>query len=260
MIMKHLIKISAFIFAFILFSCSKNSDNAISMAGNYSLTNQAYYQGDSLTNPDMVVDNQMKVYSDNAWMFIAIRDGVGAFSAGTYDMEGDLLTEHAVNVNPDSSGKNFTLRIVLTESGYNQIIDEILDNDGNAWKLEESYERHSAGESSDLDGLYRQSQTLNIIDGDTTDVSYNEFKMIHQGEFMWGAQSQNEDGSIINYVGHGTLTVDGDMVTEELEESSMEGITGTYKMTIQRNDNGFSQTTTDEKTGNSNIKTYIRIQ
>ena len=260
MIMKHLIKISAFIFAFILFSCSNNTDNAISMVGNYSLTNQAYYQGDSLTNPDMVVDNQMKVYSDNAWMFIAIRDGVGAFSAGTYDMEGDLLTEHAVNVNPDSSGNNFTLRIVLTESGYNQIIDEILDNDGNAWKLEESYERHSAGESSDLDGLYRQSQTLNIIDGDTTDVSYNEFKMIHQGEFMWGAQAQNEDGTVVMHVGHGTVSVDGDMMTEELEESSMEGITGTYHVKIERIENGFSQTITDEETGNSNIKTYIRIQ
>lgn len=258
--MKHLIRNLPIFFALVLFSCSQNSDEAISMVGNYTLTNQAYYQGDSLTNPDMVVDNQMKVYTDNGWMFIAIRDGSAAFSAGTYDMEGDMLTEHAVNINPDSSGNDFALRIQMTDTGYIQFIDEILDNDGNAWKLEESYEKHASGPASDLDGLYRQSQTLNIVDGDTTDASYNEFKLIHQGEFMWGAQGQNEDGSVMRHVGHGTVSFDGDMMTEELEESSMEGITGTYHVKIERIENGFSQTITDEETGNSNIKTYIRIQ
>ncbi len=45
-----------------------------------------------------------------------------------------------------------------------------------------------------------------------------------------------------------------------VKNQMMEGITGTYHVKIERFENGFSQTITDEETGNSNGKTYIRIQ
>ena len=78
--------------------------------------------------------------------------------------------------------------------------------------------------------------------------------------FCGGAQSISQDGSVNNYVGQGKITVNGDEVTEVLEDSNMEGITGIYPITIERTDSGFIQTLINRTTNAINKKTYTKIQ
>ena len=257
--MKKVEKLVLVVLVLSVFACSKEKAD-INVEGNYTLSSQEFYLGDSLAS-DLAVAKQIKFFTNQHWMFIGFRgDSTVAFSAGTYSINEDMLTEQTLTSNPDSAGSDFMLRIEMTDNGYRQIIDEMVLADGEVWKLDETYERNKVNEASDLDGLYRLTKSVNIAEGDTSETTYHEFKMISKGEFLWGAQSISQDGSVNNYVGQGKITVNGDEVTEVLEDSNMEGITGIYPITIERTDSGFTQTITNSTTNEINKKTYTKIQ
>ena len=242
-----------------VFACSEEKVD-INVEGNYTLSSQEYYLGDSLTTTDLAVAKQIKIFTNEHWMFIGFRgDSTVGFSAGTYSINEDMLTEHTLTSNPDSAGNDFMLRIEMTGNGYRQIIDEMALDNGEVWKLDEGYVRNQVTEASDLDGLYRLTKSVNIAEGDTSENTYHEFKMISKGEFLWGAQAINQDGSVNNYVGHGKIMVNGNEVTEVLEDSNMAEITGTFAITIERTDSGFTQTNTNPTTNAINKKTYTKI-
>lgn len=256
--MKNLEKMFLMVLIGLVVACQQEKA-VINVEGNYTLSSQEFYNGDSLINPEFVVREQIKIYTDKEWMFIRFSDSTAGFSAGTYSISDDLLTEYALTNNPDSAGNDFILRIEMTDNGYRQIIDEMEMDNGEVWKLDEGYVRNQVSEASDLDGLYRLTKSVNIAEGDTSETTYHEFKMISKGEFLWGAQAINQDGSVTNYVGHGKITVNGNEVIEILEDSNMEGIAGTYAITIERTDSGFTQTITNGSTNAVNKKTYTKI-
>ena len=112
-----------------VFACSKEKVD-INVEGNYTLSSQEFYLGDSLAS-DLAVAKQIKIFTNQHWMFIGFRgDSTVAFSAGTYSINEDMLTEQTLTSNPDSAGSDFMLRIEMTDNGYRQIIDEMVLADG----------------------------------------------------------------------------------------------------------------------------------
>lgn len=252
-------------FAAIILSCNRTS-KVDSMEGVYKIEKQvindgkqdyAYLSSDGHT--------QYKIYTPEAYFYIVVgKDSSVGFGTGTYtQIDGKIEEQNIFNSGSLDTANTALLEIRnKTDQGYTQYIDA-LDVRGAKYKVTEDYTSLGAKGNSALDGVWHQIKNIQITGTDTVDATYNEYKVFHGGHFMWAARglSDSTKNTYKNYVGYGSFTLKDNALTENLEMSSMSGITGKYDINISFNGNDeYTQKTSDTtKAKVVGIKTYKRI-
>lgn len=208
-------------------------------------------------------NTQYKIYTPSAYFYIAIgKDSSVGFGLGTYTQHINKISEANIyNGGTLDTASTAILEITRNEKGYSQLIPEFLVS-GKKYKWTEEYTSIASNGESSLNGVWHQTKNIEINGKDSVDRTYNEYKVFQGGHFMWAARYlvDSSKNKFSNIVGMGTFTLNNDSLTENLEMSSMKGITGKYNINIKVNGpDEFSQTTTDTTSHSIGIKTYKRI-
>ena len=249
-----------------LFSCgSKEESKTESQAGVYSMDKQIGSDGKTeMVNQARDGGFQIKIYTDQNYFYIAMnKDSATSFGVGSYTLAGSKIEEKNIyNAAALDTAGTFNLDITKNEKGYTQVIPEIMIQ-GKNWKLTEEYTSLPTTGTSELDGVWKQSKYLVVSGKDTTDQSYNEYKVYHGGHFMWATRymvdtTKKEYKAV---VGHGTFTLKDGGLTELLDKSSMAGAVGKYDIKVVFNGKDeYTQETADTKNKSVGFKTYQRVK
>jgi hypothetical protein len=208
-------------------------------------------------------DVQYKIYTPEGYFYIAMsKDSVVNFGTGSYVLGDKVITEsnifNSISLDTASSVK---LDITTGEKGYTQVIPEITVS-GTKYKFTEDYTTVATTGTSALDGIWHQTKTIVVKGKDTTDASYNEYKVYNSGHFMWATKyTDTATKKDVKLVGHGTFTVNNNDLIEQLDMSSRSGITGKYNIKLKFNGaDEYTQETADTVAKTVNFKTYKRVK
>ncbi len=248
-----------------ILSCSQ-SPKVDSMAGVYKMEKQLMNDGvKDYTFLASEGNTQFKIYTPESYFYIAVgKDSSVSFGTGSYTLtDGKVEEQNVFNSGSLDTANTALLEISnKTDKGYTQYIDA-LEVRGTKYKLTEDYSSLEAKGTSPLDGVWHQIKNLEITGTDTVDATYNEYKVFHAGHFMWAARGlvDSVKNTYKNYVGHGTFSLVDNALTENLDMSSMAGITGRYDISITFNGTDeYTQKTSDTtKSKVVGFKTYKRI-
>lgn len=238
--------------------------NKESQTGVYKLDKQVTNDGVKIyTHLASEGTTQYKIYTPTEYFYIANgQDSSVGFGLGTYTKkDGKIEESNIYNVNSLDTTSTFHLDIAITKNGFTQVIPDILVN-GIKYKLTEDYTTLESKGSSALDGLWHQTKNIEINGNDSVDRTYNEYKIFHAGHFMWGARylSDSLNNKYEKIVGHGTFSLKGDALVEDLDMSSRQEIIGKYNIIVKFNGtNEFTQQTADTSTHIVGFKTYQRV-
>ena len=249
-----------------LFSCgSKEESKTESQAGVYSMDKQIGSDGKTeMINQASDGGFQIKIYTDQNYFYIAMgKDSAASFGLGSYTLAGSKIEEKNIyNAAALDSAGTFNLEITKSEKGYTQVIPEIMIQ-GKKWKLTEEYTSLPTTGTSELDGVWKQSKNLVVSGKDTTDQTYNEYKIYSGGHFMWATRYQADTTKQVfkNVVGHGTFTLKDGALSENLDKSSLAGAVGKYDIKVVFNGKDeYTQETADTKNKTVGFKTYQRVK
>ena len=247
-----------------IYSCG-NENKSESQAGVYSMEKQVGSDGKTETvNQSSDGGFQIKIYTDQNYFYVAMtKDSSASFGLGTYTLNGSKIEEKNIyNAASLDTAGTFNLDITKNEKGYSQVIPEIMIQ-GKKWKLTEEYSSLPTTGTSELDGVWKQSKNLVVSGKDTTDQTYNEYKIYSGGHFMWATryQADTTKKEFKNVVGHGTFTLKDGGLTEQLDKSSLAGAVGKYDIKIVFNGKDeYTQETADTKNKSVGFKTYKRVK
>ena len=208
---------------------------------------------------------QYKIYTPEGYFYIKeTKDSSVSFGTGSYVQAGNTITETNIyNSGSFDTAWSAKVEVEAAEKGYNQTVPELTVN-GTKYKLVENYTTvATTAAASPLDGIWKQTKTLVVSGKDTTDRTYNEYKVYSAGHFMWATRYMNDTTAktMTNLVGHGTFTLNNDALTEQLDFSSRKDILGTYNIKIKFNgDDEYTQETVDAKAQTTDLKTYKRLK
>lgn len=249
-----------------LFSCgNKEESKSESQAGVYSMDKQTGSDGKTeVLNQASDGGFQIKIYTDQNYFYIAMaKDSVASFGVGSYTLAGSKIEEKNIyNAAGLDTAGTFNLEITKSDKGYTQVIPEIMIQ-GKKWKLTEEYSSLPTTGTSELDGVWKQSKNLVVSGKDTTDQTYNEYKIYSGGHFMWATRYQVDTTKkeFKNVVGHGTFTLKDGGLTEQLEKSNLAGAVGKYDIKVVFNGKDeYTQETADTKNKTVGFKTYQRVK
>jgi len=247
-----------------ILSCSQ-SPKVDSMAGVYKMEKQLMNDGvKDYTFLASEGNTQFKIYTPESYFYIAIgKDSSVSFGTGSYTLnEGKIEENNVYNSGSLDSANTAILEISnKNEKGYSQYIDA-LEVRGTKYKLTEDYSSLEAKGTSPLDGVWHQIKNIEIKGTDSTDRTYNEYKVFHGGHFMWAARvlQDTANNGFSNVIGHGSFTLADNALTENLEMSSMKGITGKYNIILSFNGTDeFTQKSADSTSKVVGYKTYKKI-
>ena len=209
-------------------------------------------------------DIQYKVFTSEGYFYIGInKDSTAGFGTGAYKQDGNVITETNIfNSGSLDTAWDAKLEITTNEKGYTQLIPSLMSN-GVSYKNTEDYSKVAASGTSALDGIWHQTKTLVVKGKDTSDQTYNEYKVYHAGHFMWATKyiSDTATKKMETMVGHGTFTLDKEALTENLDLSNRAGINGKYDIKIKFNGpDEYTQETVDATNKTVGFKTYKRIK
>jgi hypothetical protein len=236
-----------------------------SMAGVYHLEKQVVNDGaKDFTYLAADGRNQIKIYTPDSYFYITMTNDTSVgFGVGSYTInEGKVVETNIFNSGSLDSANTATLEISnKSDKGYTQFIDALMMR-GTSYKLTEEYSTIASSGTSALDGVWHQVKNIEINGTDSTDRTYNEYKVFHGGHFMWAARvlQDTANNGFSNVIGHGSFTLADNALTENLEMSSMKGITGKYNIILSFNGTDeFTQKTADTSSKVVGYKTYKKI-
>ena len=247
-----------------LIACDSNTES-VSQDGVYSLEKMVTNDGKTETTYLSSEGNQQyKIYTLDNYFYIAIRnDSTASFGLGTYTVKGKKIEETNIyNAGTLDTVSTAHLEVSSTEKGYQQVIPSLKVR-GIDYKLVEDYVKIQAAGSSELDGVWKQTKNLVVKGKDTTDATFNEYKIYHAGNFMWATRYlvDTTKKEYKNAVGHGTFRLNKEALTEQLEHTNLSGITGKYDIKIKFNGKDeYTQETADAKSKSVGFKTYQRVK
>lgn len=256
---KRLLSLSAIIF---LATACQQPKTPESQAGVYKMESSNLKGGTSDTtysNP-----HQLKIYNATHYFYVAMTDDSAvSFGLGSYKQDGANITETNVyNTGSLDTAADFKLTITKTEKGYSQNIPEIVVS-GTKYSLTENYATVAASGTSDLDGIWKETSNYTVKGKDTSSTLGVQFKMYHAGHFVF-AHRYPTDATNTTFkkgFGSGTFTY-ANGVAEEVNDfsnyPSVIGVKYILKIVFNGKDE-FTQTITDEKTGNYTVETYKRL-
>lgn len=242
----------------------KQETKSTSLVGVHKLDKQVITDGKTETvRTTENGDVQYKIYTQEGYFYIGMsKDSSGGFGTGTYKQEGNTITEsNTYNSGSLDTAWNAKLEITAAEKGYTQVIPELMAG-GAKYKVTENYTTVASTGTSALDGIWHQTKTVLIKGKDTTNQTYNEYKVYHAGHFMWATKyTDTATKKVSNLVGHGTFTVNNNDLTEQLDISNVKGAVGKYNIKLKFNGaDEYTQETADTVAKTVNFKTYKRIK
>ena len=259
--MKKILIFTALVSCVIL-GCKKKE--TVSQAGVYRLDKQMASSGGKDTTYKRT---QMKVYTDRYFMYSGTApDSSVGFGVGSYNLDtGNRIIERNIYSSGylDSS-KSFNLIVTRKDSGYSQIIPDLVVVKGVKWKLMEDYSKLPSSDTSILDGLWKLDKTFWVKGKDTTKGNETQFKIFWGGHFMFVHRYPlDQTGKTFkNGFGYGTFSFKRDTLTEEDEMSSHSVLVGrkfAIKITLNGNDE-YSQVIDDPKANEITTEIYRRVK
>lgn len=248
----------------LLASC-KQSAKTETQEGVYTMDQAVMTVGGKETTYKSTEGNtQLKIYTPENYFFIVLsKDSSAGFGVGSYTKDGNKIVESNIfNTNTLDTAQQVGLEITMSEKGYTQSIADMMVG-GNKFSSKEDYSSIAASGTSQLDGVWHQVKNIVVNGKDSSDQTYNEYKVYHAGHFMWGARylADTTANKFEKIIGHGTFTLNNDALTENLEMSSRKGITGKYNIVVKFNGpDEYTQQTADTSTHVVGFKTYQRVK
>ena len=170
--------------------------------------------------------NQLKIYSNNRYMFAFMHPQIGVDAgAGLANWDNGVMTEIPLfNHNGSVNGFKFDVTIDQTNTGFTQSLVGLITEDGRSLDMIETWETVSTQESP-YDGLWQQ-----IITKENSDSKISEIKMIGGGYFI--TMTRSEVGSVIEKNFHfGNFTImDNKRAVQKTITSSDEAQIGIEKI------------------------------
>tara|TARA_A200000113_G_scaffold71769_1_gene62698 strand:- start:498 stop:1250 length:753 start_codon:yes stop_codon:yes gene_type:complete len=170
--------------------------------------------------------NQLKIYSNNRYMFAFMHPQIGVDAgAGLANWNNGVMTEIPLfNHNGSVNGFKFDVTIDQTNTGFTQSLVGLITEDGRSLDMIETWETVSTQESP-YDGLWQQ-----IITKKNSDSKISEIKMIGGGYFI--TMTRSEVGSVIEKNFHfGNFTImDNKRAVQKTITSSDEAQIGIEKI------------------------------
>ena len=170
--------------------------------------------------------NQLKIYSNNRYMFAFMHPQIGVDAgAGLANWDNGVMTEIPLfNHNGSVNGFKFDVTIDQTNTGFTQSLVGLITEDGRSLDMIETWETVSTQESP-YDGLWQQ-----IITKKNSDSKISEIKMIGGGYFI--TMTRSEVGSVIEKNFHfGNFTImDNKRAVQKTITSSDEAQIGIEKI------------------------------
>ena len=170
--------------------------------------------------------NQLKIYSNNRYMFAFMHPQIGVDAgAGLANWNNGVMTEIPLfNHNGSVNGFKFDVTIDQTNTGFTQSLVGLITEDGRSLDMIETWETVSTQESP-YDGLWQQ-----IITKENSDSKISEIKMIGGGYFI--TMTRSEVGSVIEKNFHfGNFTImDNKRAVQKTITSSDEAQIGIEKI------------------------------
>lgn len=263
--MKNLIPIGCL--AVIIAGCAQSVDLSKLMPGTYSLTEMNVEQdGKSNAYND---SRMMKIYTDDHFMFTMFnpKDSTVSFGVGTYSANagGDSIIEHNIYRSAFSSildgPKDYHLNVMTTPQGYKQIVGGINIGDVPS-VLTEFYSRVKDTTSHPLDGVWKETRSYMVVDGDTLPNDRVQYKAFYKGYFMFGNTFQSGPDETNSGMGYGTFKKVGDNEIEEMDlVSSYPVIMGnTFRVKYEMPDNDHFVQTITNADGSIGVEYYERLK
>jgi hypothetical protein len=233
-----------------------------SQAGVYKMESSNVKGGN--TDSTYANPHQLKIYNASHYFYVAMSDdSTVSFGLGSYKQEGANITETNIyNTGSLDTAADFKLTVVKTDKGYTQNIPEIVVN-GSKYALTETYAAVAATGTSDLDGVWKQTANYTMKGKDSSSTPGVQFKIYHAGHFIFAHRYPTDATNTVfkKGFGSGTFTYANGVAEETNDFSNYPSVIG-VKYTLKIVFNGkdeFTQTITDEKTGNYTVETYKRL-
>ncbi len=207
---------------FIFLSCN-TGEKSLDIKGAYIMESQTLNDG---TNDTKLTDlKQLKIYTDDFFMYSQVNpgDSISAFGVGSYSIDSGKVVE---NVIYSASGSNvgtqnvYKLYITTNPDGYTQVIPEILiDSVKN--KLTEEYRNVGTDQTSQLDGVWKETESYNITQANDTIMSERtQYKAFFRGYFMFGHTFVDSASVTHTGIGFGTFERKSDTLITETDLNS----------------------------------------
>ena len=256
--------IVGFAMAALLASCSQ-PEAPVSQAGVYSMDKVVWNYGGK-DNESSAADGhtQFKIYTAESYFYIGeSKDSAVSFGVGSYTQK-DANNIEEVNIfNTTTLDTAVTAKLTITKSekGYNQKIAALMIN-GVQWSSSEDYTKLEGAGTTDLDGLWHQTKSINVTGQDSVVNTYNEYKVFQSGHFMWAARAVTDTTTNVmaNHIGKGSFTLSNGTLIEDLTFSSNRAWIGKFNIPVTFNGpDEFTQTISDTVNKVISIKTYKRV-
>lgn len=258
-------KVVYILVAVVLFSFNTVRRNQISdMSGAFKLLSKSISNG---TIDSVVANiNQLKIYTEDYFMYAATHDSVASFSIGSYTKEGSKLTEY---VQFSASGTSryeptkFMLDIDKTAEGYKQTFGDTGTLQGKKLNHIEKYRHVGTKVKCPMDGAWKQMESYGIKNKDTTWDNGINYKICNDGYIIWGDFHKNATTKKLStFMGFSTFKMKENKGTELCINSNYFQNKGkTFNMDIEfRNSNEFKQTIVDSVSGIKYVEIYQRLK
>ena len=217
----------------------KHLQPPIQQSGVYQLNKQMVSDGKKDTTYSRT---QIKIYTANHFMYASLApDSSVGFGVGAYKQHSasKITEENIYSSRLLDSAHSFTLLITRTDSGYTQVIPDMLLSNGIKYKMTEIYSRMPASDTSALDGLWKMSETYQVKGKDTIKQPTTQFKVFQGGHFMFVHRYPvDKTGTKFkNGFGYGSFSLKNDTLSEE-DEISNHTVLLHRKFAIKINFNG----------------------
>jgi hypothetical protein len=248
----------------IMAGCNQTEAPA-SQAGAYSLDKVIWNDG-TKDNESSAADGntQFKIYTADSYFYIGEgKDSSVSFGVGSYTQtDANNIEElNIFNITGLDTAGTAKLAITKTDKGYKQVIAELMVG-GAKWSGTEEYTKLEGAGTTDLDGLWHQTKSINVTGQDSVVNTYNEYKVFHAGHFIWAARaiSDSANNTYSNAIGKGSFTLSNGALTEDLTFCNNRAWVGKYNIPVTFNGpDEFTQTISDTVNKMTSIKTYKRV-
>lgn len=245
--------------------CKREVDLSKEIPGTYSLVSQEVQQGTKTnTYRDL---RQLKIYTPTHYMYTQMNpsDSSYAFAFGTYETDGDTLTEHLIYSASDSSfddqPDSYKLAIQITPEGYTQVIKDFVI-EGQKSTLTEYYNRVKDTMESPLDGIWKEQASYLVSGNDTVRNQRTQYKAYYDGYFMFGSSSMDGFGKRQTNMGYGTFVkVNDNQIKETDLNSSYPFVAGnTFTVDLEMSDNGHYKQSITNADSSRSVEIYERVK
>lgn len=163
---------------------------------------------------------QLKIYTDDYMMYanFSPADSISGFGIGTYTSNEDTVTENVIYSAHDTSkydnGGIYKLLIEKIPNGYRQVIPDIVFG-GDTIKLTEEYSAEKLTAKSLLDGAWKEDKAYLIKGTDSTVTTAMQFKIYHEGYFIFGHTYSDSANVTHTGMGYGSFAMTGNTKSKE---------------------------------------------